>query len=85
MRHIKHDIVCPPVLDKGPQLIFQVLGLLSRETRYRKISAIPLRRWTVTILAVPYLGLKVIGATWSGENNGQDRYLQSQLYADDLH
>ena len=37
--HVKHDVVRPPALSKGLQLIRQIFGLLSREPWHRIICA----------------------------------------------
>ncbi len=40
---VLHDGVRPPALDKGSQLVLDVQGLLPRESRHGKITAITLR------------------------------------------
>ena len=62
MRDVEHDVVGAPMLDKGAQLIFQILGLLSGKPRDREVAAIALRRRPVTVFAVAELGLNVVGA-----------------------
>ena len=94
MRHVQHDVIRAPALNKGLQLIFEILGLLACEPRDGKKPAIALPRWPVAVLAVPYLGGEtVLGfSRWVGrvgtprrdDNNRQDCHLQCQLEADDL-
>jgi hypothetical protein len=57
---IEHDIVGSPVLDEGLELIFDVLGLLTRESRDWIISVESLRRDAVTVLAIRDLALKFV-------------------------
>jgi hypothetical protein len=90
MRHVEHDIICPPMLDEGPQLVFQIFGLLPGEPWNGKKSAISLCRRPVTVFAVAYFGLnvssrthtRVIRAANAGENSGQDCRRQCQLQTD---
>ena len=58
MRDVEHDRVRSPALDEGPQLILDILGLLSRQSRHRKISEITLSRQPVAGLAIFQLGLE---------------------------
>src|SRR5665213_1938612 len=59
-RHIRHDRARPPALNEGPQLILEVLGLLSRESWHGKISAVTLPRQPVAGFAIFQLGLKLL-------------------------
>jgi hypothetical protein len=58
-RHPGHEGARPLALNKGPQLILQVLGLLSGKPRHRVRSTISLSGQTVASFAVLYFGLKV--------------------------
>src|ERR1035437_3880702 len=81
MRHVKHHGVRSPAFDKRLQLILQIFGLLSRQSRHRKGSAKPLRRYPVTGLAIVRLGLElllrdggrslVLRVRRSGDDNGE--------------
>jgi hypothetical protein len=57
VRDVEHDIVGSPVLDEGLELIFDVFGLLTGESRDRIKSVESSRRDTVTVLAVVDLTL----------------------------
>ena len=62
MCHAVHISIFPPVLDKGLQLILDVLGLLSREPRDRIEAMITFPRYAVARRAIFYLGLKRLPA-----------------------
>ena len=82
MRHVEEKVAIPPALDKGAQLIFDIVGLLSGEPRDRQISTIALSRQPVAILAVFRLGLHLaarmgggigaVGPSACGKNRSQD-------------
>lgn len=86
MRHVEHHGIRPPAIDKGLQLIFQVLGLLSCKSRHGKGPTKPLPRHPVAGLAIGDLGLKfslrnggralVLSVSRRGKNNRQDCCLQ---------
>ena len=85
MRHVKHDIVRSPVLNKSPQLILQIFGLLSCKPRYRIKSTITLSRWPMAVLAVPNLSFKTllrdgIRTGCRRENNGQNYQVRCCFY-----
>jgi hypothetical protein len=92
VRHVEHDRVLPPALDKGIQLVLDVLGLLPGKPRHRIESAIALAGETVAGLAIVDLGLElplrssrlVLRVNHWGEGN-QDRRIQRRSQADDLH
>src|SRR6185437_12356953 len=66
MRHTVHIFICPPTLNKGLQLIFYVLGLLSRESRDWGRSMESLPRHAMTCFAIFDLGLKGLRRKASG-------------------
>src|ERR1700730_1045745 len=90
VRHIEHDIVGAAVLDKGAELILQILGLLAGEARNRKISLIALRRRPVTVFAIREFGLDaprrgrvhVTGAANSDKSDGPKYDWQSNPRAE---
>src|SRR5262249_30203476 len=57
-RHLIHDVIRAPVLNKGSQLILEVLGLLSRKSWDGIVSVITLPRKSVALLTVLEFGLK---------------------------
>ena len=59
LRHIAHDGMHAPVLNKGSQLIDEVFDLLSREPWYGRRAMKTLPRWLMADLALFDLGLKV--------------------------
>ena len=58
MSDIEHDIVGAPMLEKCLQLVLNVLGLLSRQSRDRVVAVKSLCGYAVTVLAVGYLSLQ---------------------------
>src|SRR5690242_10123369 len=58
--NLEHELVRATALDKGVQLIFEVLGLLTRETRYGAISPIALPRRLMALAAVLDLCLQLV-------------------------
>src|ERR1700674_396992 len=84
MRHAEHEFILPSAINKRPQLILEILGLLSGESWHGRSSTIALPQHPVASLAIFHLGLKislahVFGATRRGENNCQDCRLQREL------
>ena len=59
LRHVAHDRMHAPVLNKGPELIYDVIDLLPRKPRYRRNAMKALPRRLVADLAFFDLGLKV--------------------------
>src|SRR5215831_4142636 len=59
-RHMIHDVIRAPVLNKGSQLILEVLGLLSRKSWDGIVSVITLPRKSVALLTVLEFGLKAV-------------------------
>jgi hypothetical protein len=55
---IEHDRVRSPAFAERPQLVLDVLGLLSRQSRHREIAEITLSGQTVAGLAIFQLGLE---------------------------
>jgi hypothetical protein len=60
VRHVEHDRVLAPALDKGVELVLDVLGLLPRKARNRIESTIALAGETVAGFAILDLGLKLL-------------------------
>jgi hypothetical protein len=54
---VEHDVARPLVLNKGLQLILQVLGWLARQPRNRVIAMKTLRRNAVADFAIAKLGV----------------------------
>jgi hypothetical protein len=59
MSHVEHDVVGAPMLNEGAQLVFEIFGLLSGETRYGVVAIVPLGRYAMAIFAVTDLGLHI--------------------------
>ena len=90
MRDVEHDRVGAPALDEGPQLVLDVLRLLSGQSRHREISEITLSRQPVAGLAIFQLGLEaalpcrralVLRVTGRGKSHRQQRRQQQQPQA----
>src|ERR1700731_3773878 len=58
MRDVAHDWVRPSALDEGPQLRFDVFGLLSRKPPPPEITEIALALQSMASLAIFELGLE---------------------------
>ena len=91
MRHAKHEPVFAPMLNKSPQLVLKIFGLLPCQARHRRRPTKTLPGQSVTGLAILYLGLQVppgriFGrSTYSCENQYQDRSRHYQPQTCDLH
>ncbi len=59
LRHVDHNRMHSPVLNKGSQLIYEVVDLLPREPWYGRNATKTLSRRLVADLAIFNLGLKV--------------------------
>ena len=95
MRHAEHDGVDAPMLDEGPELVFDIFGLLSGEPGHCVISAISLAREAMTGLAIFNLALKPLPPRASfgslfrmshpDQCEGEDNGLQRHSRTNDLH